>query len=192
MRRFETARLVQGAFGALTLLMAGCAAIPPAACPETDWRALGREDGALGRGKARLAEYIEICKSVGVTPDAAAWRAGRDVGLQSFCTDEGAYLAGADGRAYLGVCENESEASRAAYARGDRWLRLDREVRLLQLEIDDHRDEIYALEREAYRARRRGGLRILALTRIPYHEDEIRRLRREIYRLRETQRGLEG
>lgn len=86
------------------LALAGCASIGKDECLVMDWRTVGYEDGATGRGIEALANRRKACSRHGVVPDLAAYRIGRDEGLQEYCQPDNGFRVGASGRGYGGVC----------------------------------------------------------------------------------------
>jgi hypothetical protein len=89
--------------------VAGCAsAAPKSACAEADWGELGERDGLFGEAESKFNERVAAC---GFNPSRSvdAYQAGRRKGLKSFCTPEGGFQAGNEGRAYHGVCDSDSE-----------------------------------------------------------------------------------
>ena len=94
----------------LLLCIASCASDMSAAeCTGIDWRALGLSDGAVGAGPKSFNERAEDCAKRGVAPDVAGYQAGRDEGLQTYCTPKGGYAAGRSGAKYEGVCPTDAE-----------------------------------------------------------------------------------
>lgn len=164
------------------LALTGCATLTTDQCKVADWRALGVEDGALGYGESRFLAYTKDCADAGVTPDRLAWEAGRQEGLLRFCTPEGAYSAGVDGRPFRGRCAPETPEQLAALEKGQNW-------RAITAEIEDLRIEILELDQEArdiyYDSHRgRGGFAFAGIRSGAFY-GEIARLRHQIRHLRE-------
>ena len=114
MRRMLFASLLLG--GAL---LAGCATLSEEQCLSADWGRIGSVDGTRGRTAGFLANHARACEAVGVTPDRAAWEAGRQQGLRLYCTPERAYAEGRDGSLLSPVCPAElTPQLRAANRRG--------------------------------------------------------------------------
>lgn len=91
---------------ALAAALTACATIAPEECARTDWHALGIEDGRDGQPASRIERHADACAQVGVVPDAAAWEAGRELGLPEYCRLPNAIERGLAGRAYAGVCDD--------------------------------------------------------------------------------------
>ena len=68
-------------------LIVACRPINPEKCGTTNWYQSGLKDGQNGRHD-RLDAFVETCASVGVLPDATAYRKGHAEGLVQFCTFE--------------------------------------------------------------------------------------------------------
>lgn len=90
--------------------LASCATMSEEQCLAGDWAGQGYSDGASGLSLSRLDEHAEACAKHGVTPDAAAYRAGRDQGLPRYCTPANGFRAGRTGSGYGGVCPAYLEA----------------------------------------------------------------------------------
>ncbi|MEM7267757.1 MAG: DUF2799 domain-containing protein [Pseudomonadota bacterium] len=168
--------------------LSGCVAITPEQCEITNWYERGREDGLEGRGEARFAEYAETCAKAGVTPDRAAWSGGRAEGLLGYCAPAGAWNAGKDGKAIIGICPAPSEAAIAAHERGSVWRSIDLEIRDLRREIRDLKSEIRS---EVKQGRKRKGYGLGDRTSLPNYgyvlllEGRIDALEHEIDHLRD-------
>ena len=59
------------------LSLAGCAGMNENECQYSDWRAVGYEDGARGRGAEEFGRHRKSCAEHGVAADFAAWQSGR-------------------------------------------------------------------------------------------------------------------
>lgn len=99
--------------------MGGCASLSESECRGGDWQSIGYRDGVEGETGAKLAEHQDACTKYGITPDLAAYSAGRDAGLKVFCTPRNAFRFGARGSLYEGQCPSDLElAFRGAYEEG--------------------------------------------------------------------------
>lgn len=157
-------------------LLAGCASLSEEACRAGDWRGIGYSDGADGRSEDYVSAHAKACAEVGITPDFAAWRAGRDAGLGAYCTPRRAYAAGRRGDRLNPVCHgfDQRELARANYA-GLREYEINRDIdqvgdqiRAANWRIDELRDgDTSKADRSEIRRLRR----------------DIERWRRELYRL---------
>lgn len=91
--------------------LAGCATLSEKECRVADWYDIGVRDGAAGYGEERLIEHSKACADVDVSPDRARWAAGREAGLERYCTTDRGLWVGRNGGEYAGVCGPETEDS---------------------------------------------------------------------------------
>jgi hypothetical protein len=91
------------------LLLGGCATMSEEECVTADWHTIGYEDGAAGQTVAMLGKRRQACADHGVQPNANAYRAGRDEGLELYCTEMRGYRIGRAGGTYGGVCPQDLE-----------------------------------------------------------------------------------
>lgn len=101
--------LAAAASGA-ALALGSCATMSAEQCMAGDWSGQGYADGAAGLTMSRLNDHAEACAKHGVTPDAAAYGAGREQGLVQYCTPERGFREGRTGSSYGGVCPSRLEA----------------------------------------------------------------------------------
>ena len=103
------------------LALGGCAGsgMEEAECQTANWRAIGYEDGAHGRGPDAFGERRKACAEHGVAAKFAAYRAGHGEGLEVFCDPYNGYNLGTGGYRYGGVCPAHLEGPfLAAHADG--------------------------------------------------------------------------
>ncbi|WP_091509461.1 DUF2799 domain-containing protein [Microbulbifer yueqingensis] len=103
----RTLRIISA--GLLALVLGGCATMSEEECMVADWHAIGYEDGAAGQPVAQLGRRRQACAEYGVQPDSAAYRAGRDEGLELYCTEMRGFRLGRAGGSYNGVCPADLE-----------------------------------------------------------------------------------
>jgi uncharacterized protein DUF2799 len=121
---------------ALAVLLAGCATLGKDECLHADWYAIGIEDGAGGKALERLGEHRRACAKHAIAPDADRYVAGRDHGLESFCTQQSGFTHGRAGHAYGGVCPASlSRNFLAGYQRGRELYESNRRLTELEREI---------------------------------------------------------
>lgn len=96
-------------FGLALLGLGGCAGMSAEECALSDWRAVGYEDGSLGYTADRFGDHRRSCAEHGYTPDFAAYRAGREEGLQLYCQPSRGFNVGSNGGQYQGVCAADLE-----------------------------------------------------------------------------------
>ena len=81
-------------------------------CLYADWQAVGYEDGSRGLPASAVGSHRQACANkAGVTPDMTAYLAGREEGLEQFCTPSKGYDFGLRGGHYTGVCQGKDEAA---------------------------------------------------------------------------------
>jgi hypothetical protein len=93
-----------GAILAVLVLLQGCATLNKDECMLADWRLIGYQDGVAGKSAAVVGTYREDCAKHAVVPDLDAYRAGREEGLQQYCTVDNGYRLGNTGRGFAAVC----------------------------------------------------------------------------------------
>lgn len=159
--------------------LGSCATLSEDSCRGGDWRGIGFRDGAAGRDAGFLASHAEACAEYGVTPDAAAWRAGRAEGLQAYCTPENAFEAGLGGGRLNPVCPADQRwRLAAAEERGLRLNGIEREIDALAAENAEDRARIDKLLKQELAPEDRRRVRRLQRD-VEDRERAIRRLERE-------------
>ena len=93
------------------LTLGGCASMSKSECVYADWRAIGYEDGANGYPASAVSSRRQACAKAGVTPDMNEYLAGRDRGLEEYCTPANGFSTGESGGAYNGVCGKHDETA---------------------------------------------------------------------------------
>ena len=102
--------LIAAATGGAALALGSCATMSAEQCMAGDWSGQGYVDGQSGLTMSRLDEHAQACAEHGVSPDAAAYAAGREQGLVQYCTPYKGFEVGRNGSAYAGVCPSDLEA----------------------------------------------------------------------------------
>ncbi|MDH4022713.1 MAG: DUF2799 domain-containing protein [Gammaproteobacteria bacterium] len=134
---------------AAALQLAGCASMSQSECQYSDWRAVGYEDGSLGRPVHDFGTYRKRCADHGVTPDFAAYQQGRDAGLIEYCQESRGFQEGSAGRSYAGVCPAHSEAGFLyGYHDGRTLHDLESGLRSADRQIRNHEARIRQIELE--------------------------------------------
>ena len=117
-------------------IMAGCASMSENECRVADWRMVGYEDGARGRGGDAIGTHRRACAKANVTPDFSAYEEGRRDGLRQFCHPANGYQIGRGGVRYTGVCPADLEDEfLIAYREGHTIHRLESDVRAAEHDI---------------------------------------------------------
>ena len=94
-----------------TLCLGACASMSKDECRAVDWRTVGYEDGVSGQSGDRIGDHRRACADYGITPDLAAYRAGRADGLREYCQPHNGYRTGANGNTYYGACPADLAAA---------------------------------------------------------------------------------
>lgn len=136
----------------VALVLSGCATMNEAECVSVDWRTVGFEDGAAGRSADRIGQHRKACAKHGVTPDLAAYQAGREEGLREYCTPANGFNVGSRGNSYSGLCPADLEpAFSVAYESGRRLYTLESRVNTAANQLQAKRREKDRLEDELVR-----------------------------------------
>lgn len=131
-------------------LLAACASLSEDQCRAGDWRGIGFADGAQGRSPDHIARHQKACAKVGVTPDLQAWLAGRQDGLDRYCTPAKAYEVGRSGRSLAPYCTPAQLASmRPALDRGRAYYEIGQDIDAERRDLRDLDDLIRALPGDA-------------------------------------------
>lgn len=136
-------------------------------CSNTDWYALGLEDGRAGHPAERIAQHRNACAKLGIEPDELRYLQGRRDGIGDYCRPDNAFREGLAGRDYQGGCD-------ATFARNHRAAH---NVASLRREVEANRSAIGWREAEI-----RGNSASDA------RKDNLRREVRDLERTRETLR----
>lgn len=170
-------------FARCTLLLAllalnGCATLSQSECLQADWRDLGARDGQSGLPAARLEEHRQACVEHGIVPDDRSYHAGREQGLQYYCTPETGYREGRRGASYQRVCPLQLEREfLLAYDHGREIWQVEQEIAALEQRIDAEEQALDdpRLDRDERR----------------YHRRELDQLYRELQSLHRLRQRLE-
>lgn len=121
---------------AAIVMLTGCAGMSEQACLSTDWRSVGFEDGIAGRTAGSIGNYRQSCSRHGVSPDLAAYRAGHEDGVETYCRAGNGFEVGRRGSRYQGVCPANLEGPfLAAYNDGRQLYTLESAVREIESSI---------------------------------------------------------
>ncbi len=132
---------------AVLILLQGCATLDRDECKLADWRLIGYQDGVAGKSAARVGEYREDCAKHAVVPDLDAYRAGREEGLQHYCTASNGYRLGNAGRGFAAVCPTALEADfREAYNAGRKLYLARSAVNKTHSQLKQHKRTLTNLE----------------------------------------------
>lgn len=124
-------------------MMPGCASLSEGECKTADWFSIGRQDGNNGRERSRLYDHNKACAEYGVQPNSERYFAGRDAGLQRYCTPRNGFKQGRAGNAYRNVCPVDSEAAfLAEYRQGKEIHKIDEDLEKLEDTIDRRENQL--------------------------------------------------
>ncbi len=99
-----------GLFSAVVLAgISGCATMSGDECANSDWSAVGYEDGANGYTTSRFGDHRKACAKHGITADFQSYQEGRDQGLVEYCQPGRGFRVGSSGSQYSGVCAPDLE-----------------------------------------------------------------------------------
>lgn len=90
-------------------MISGCASMSSDECANSDWSAIGFEDGSRGYTSDRFANHRKACAKHGMPADFGAYQQGRNDGLVEFCQPGRGYNLGVGGGRYNGVCNADLE-----------------------------------------------------------------------------------
>jgi Protein of unknown function (DUF2799) len=112
--------LFTGLVGVLTaVLLGGCATgMSKDECALADWQTIGYEDGLRGFPAERIGAHRVACAKHQVTPNLAAYTAGRERGLREYCQPKNGFRVGLHGGGYANVCSGPTEP---AFVNGYRY-----------------------------------------------------------------------
>lgn len=133
--------------GSVVLLAAlsGCASMSSEECANSDWVAVGYEDGSRGYTTDKFGSRRKACAKHGVTADFQAYQSGRAEGLVEFCQPARGFNLGANGGTYHGVCDVALEGEFLdAY-------RVGSQLHTLRSNVNNANSRIYAKESEIER-----------------------------------------
>lgn len=145
----------------LILGLSGCASLSEDECRTADWGRLGQQDGANGYAESRIASHAEACNKIGILPNATAWRAGWDQGLQTYCTPAVGWREGLAGRGYNGVCRTRGteEGFLQAYQAGSDIHRLQNLIEQNSSQLRQLEGQLRSATNDETRRRLRGLMR---------------------------------
>jgi hypothetical protein len=129
------------------LALSGCATMDRDECLTVDWRTVGFEDGTAGYSGDRIGQHRKACAKHGVTPDLAAYQAGRDDGLREYCVPAKGFRLGSQGGSYAGICPADLEAAfDDAYQSGRQLYTLESRLSSVNHEIESTRRALRTAE----------------------------------------------
>lgn len=174
-----------GAFALAACETTPSPAMTAAQCQVADWKQIGYQDGAAGRGPERFVARQEACVASGYGADQAAYMAGRRDGLWTWCQPARAFQLGLGGNGYSGQCPIDLDgAFRDAHAEGLRANQALSAFRSAESSVSSLRSERDDIERKI--DANEAGL-IASQT-----DAERLRHRNELVRLRDERNRIDG
>lgn len=135
--------LLRTSAAVLLLALSGCATMDRDECLTVDWRTIGFEDGVAGYSGDRIGQHRKACAKHGVTPDLAAYQAGREDGLREYCVPSNGFRLGSNGGSYNGMCPADLEPAFAdAYASGRQLHTLQARLSNVSYQLDARRRDL--------------------------------------------------
>jgi hypothetical protein len=133
---------------AIVAVTAGCASgMSKEECRTADWQTIGYEDGVRGRPESIMSSHRESCAKHDVSFDLAAYRRGREQGLQKYCQPQNGYRQGRSGSNYAGVCPGELEPQfLEAYSDGRELFDAESALRYTERLLASKRARLSAIE----------------------------------------------
>lgn len=130
-----------------TLGLSGCASMSSDECANSDWSAVGFEDGSRGYTTDRFGSHRKACAKHGITADFQAYQQGRSQGLVEFCQPGRGFSFGANGGQYHGVCAADLEPEFLdAYRTGHQLYTLRSYVNSANSQIHGKENELEAVK----------------------------------------------
>ncbi len=141
-------RMIVSAVSVMAIaVLSGCASMSSEECVNSDWVAIGYEDGSRGYTTDKFGSRRKACAKHGVTADFKAYQAGRQEGLVEFCQPSRGYNLGASGGRYYGVCDIAMEEEFLdAY-------RVGSQLHTLRSNVNNTSSSIYSKEAELKRTK---------------------------------------
>lgn len=124
-------------------LLPACASISESECQAGNWADLGYRDGVNGKGRNRIADYVQTCGEYGAGVDRSAYLSSYETGLTHYCTFDKGFERGKNGNSYNAVCEGPMAGEfRAGYDQGYGAYELRRRYEQYEEEIIDSENEL--------------------------------------------------
>lgn len=163
----------------LALTLASCASISKSECTAGNWADLGYRDGAQGKSRSVLADYVETCAEHGAQVARDSYLRSYETGLLTYCTYDSGLTSGENGDGFSSVCGATpgAHAFREGWESGHEEYEYRREYREFESQLNSKEDALADVTRR---------LRESELT-----DDERARLNRKKLRLRRDIEELE-
>lgn len=145
---------------AVAMSLSGCQVMSEKECRSADWHEVGYQDGRYGRERARIEDIAEACAKANVAPDRVRYFAGREIGLQEYCTPENGFLLGKNGGSMSQVCPPESVGGfEASYYKGRRIYDARQQIERLESKRHKYEEQLSKARTDDERKHARDELR---------------------------------
>jgi hypothetical protein len=169
------------------LVLSGCATLSREQCLAGDWHQIGVQDGHHGHYASRLNDHRSACRDTPAIIDEAAYRAGRQIGLRSYCTPQNGFRVGSSGNSAPNVCPSDMAANflqahgfgHDVYQAEQEVAAAERQVRRLASDLEDKERRLQELRASVEESARDPN------TDVSGGRLHVRQLRREVRNLRE-------
>lgn len=130
----------------------GCATLSKNECLEADWFEIGRKDGMTGEPRALFQKHVDACLKHGISPKKYDYFAGRDMGLNTYCTEDNGFEQGRHGKKYQYVCPPDLEPAfligfhqgRELYDYESKVASLERQLNSIEERIEDKKNKLHS------------------------------------------------
>ena len=137
---------------AMIALLLGCATLSKNECLEADWFEIGRKDGMMGKPCALFQEHVDACIKYGIRPNRNDYYAGRDMGLNVYCTENNGFEQGRRGKKYQYVCPpglepaflNGFNQGMEIYNYESKVASLERRLKRIEEQIEDKKKKLHS------------------------------------------------
>lgn len=129
--------------------ISGCATMSADECANSDWTAVGFEDGASGYPSSRFGDHRKACAKHGITAEFQAYQDGREQGLVEYCQPNRGFSVGSAGGQYNSVCASHLEPGFLnGYNAGYQLYSLRSDVKKISAQIHAKEHELDEIEED--------------------------------------------
>lgn len=173
------------------LTLTACSTMSQKECLVANWYDLGFTDGAAGYPITFFSERAADCVKYGISANRETYLQARQAGLKNYCTREKGYEQGYNGRSYHGVCQGRDgnnflsgyRKGKRIYVQQSRVDSLEWNIRSIERDIEEQRNERYRLENQLVNENNKGKRATLIL--------ELNRISREVNHLKTRKQDLQ-
>lgn len=129
--------------------ISGCATMSADECANSDWTAVGFEDGASGYPSSRFGDHRKACAKHGITAEFQVYQDGREQGLVEYCQPNRGFSVGSAGGQYNSVCASHLEPGFLnGYNAGYQLYSLRSDVKKISAQIHAKEHELDEIEED--------------------------------------------